>query len=79
MKDNKFAQALKKGRPAGPTQSPPHVLERGSKHVGGYFHPDVSRKLKQLALDENTTVQALIAEALTMLLHSREQTRKEDA
>lgn len=72
MNENQFAQALKKRDPnPTPTQSVAPTLERGSKHVGGYFHPDVARKLKQIALDEDTTVQALVAEALATLLHTR--------
>ncbi|MXZ55828.1 MAG: hypothetical protein F4Z14_06620 [Gammaproteobacteria bacterium] len=77
--ENSFAQAMEK------TQDPekktrksklksvvPLTLKRGSKHIGGYFEPDVLRTLKQIALDEDTTMQALIAEALAMLLQDRE-------
>jgi len=35
--------------------------------ISGHFDPAVSRQLKQLALDEETTVQALLAEALNAL------------
>ena len=47
------------------------LLERGSKHIGGYFSPDVSRQLRQIALDENTSVQALLGEAILLLFESR--------
>jgi hypothetical protein len=40
---------------------------RGKKIISGYFDPAVSRQLKQLALDRDTTVQALLAEALNEL------------
>lgn len=40
---------------------------RGKKAVTGHFDPAVSRQLKQLALDLDTTVQALLAEALNDL------------
>lgn len=38
-----------------------------TKLIGGHFDPIVSRQLRQLALDENSTVQALLAEALNDL------------
>lgn len=38
-----------------------------TKLIGGHFDPAVSRQLKQLALDENNTVQGLLAEALSDL------------
>lgn len=38
-----------------------------TKLIGGHFDPIVSRQLKQLALDESSTVQALLAEALNDL------------
>ena len=40
---------------------------RGKKAVTGHFDPAVSRQLKQIALDRDTTVQALLAEALNDL------------
>lgn len=78
MTENKFAQAIKKTQIPSATQSAPPRLERGSKHIGGYFHPEVARKLKQIALDEDTTVQALVGEALSLLLQSRKETINED-
>ncbi len=38
-----------------------------TKLIGGHFDPLVSRQLRQLALDENRTGQALLAEALNDL------------
>jgi hypothetical protein len=75
---NKFANALKKDKPAqeAATESKaPSIHERparkGAKHVGGYFPPEVSKQLRQIALDEDTSVQGLLAEALDMVFHSR--------
>lgn len=44
---------------------------RGTKHVGGYFDPAVSRQLRVIALEEDTTVQALLAEGIDMLFQAR--------
>lgn len=69
---NRFAQALgKKGseRPR-PPSSGGSSKKRG-KHIGGYFAPEVSRQLRQVALDENSSVQALLGEALDLLFESR--------
>ena len=38
-----------------------------TKLIGGHFDPIVSRQLKQIALDESSSVQALLAEALNDL------------
>ena len=80
---NKFAKALRKpdrnggagssvdspiAKPAGKHARPSRA---GVKHVGGYFEPEVSRQLRQIALDEDSSVQELLAEALDMLFHSR--------
>ncbi|MDJ0733224.1 MAG: hypothetical protein QNJ47_03910 [Nostocaceae cyanobacterium] len=40
---------------------------KGKKAIAGHFDPAVSKQLKQLALEEDTTVQALLAEALNDL------------
>jgi hypothetical protein len=39
----------------------------GKRIVSGHFDPVVARQLKQIALDYDTTVQALLAEALNDL------------
>lgn len=39
----------------------------GKKIVSGHFDPAVTRQLKQLALDQEATVQSLLAEALNDL------------
>ncbi|PSJ15818.1 hypothetical protein C7H79_16950 [Nitrosomonas supralitoralis] len=53
--------------------SSPHdrPSRKNTKHVGGYFSPEVSKQLRQIALDENSSVQVLLAEAIDMLFHSR--------
>jgi hypothetical protein len=40
---------------------------KGKKVIAGYFDPAVSKQLRQLALEHDTTVQALLAEALDLL------------
>ncbi len=84
---NKFAEALKpKGDVAQPLtadskpgtsvkEKPSPTTKRPSrlntKHIGGYFDPAVSKQLRSIGLDEDTSVQALVAEALDMLFQSR--------
>lgn len=36
----------------------------GTKLIGGHFPPDVSTQLRIIAAEEDTTIQALLAEAL---------------
>lgn len=82
---NKFAAALKpKSHPApeldpaasnGEEVPSPSVHARPSrkatKHVGGYFDPAVSRQLREIALVEDSSVQALLGEAIDMMFQSR--------
>ncbi len=72
---NQFADALKSA-----PRNPPDPVRAsrstgngrgGLKHVGGYFPPAVSKRLRQMATDEDTTVQELLAEALELLFQSR--------
>ena len=80
-KSSKFAAALKEtvraadeGRPRSETREVPATraaAREGAKHIGGYFAPEVSKQLRALAVSEDTTVQALLAEALNMLFQSR--------
>jgi len=39
----------------------------GKKMIAGHFDPAVSKQLKQLALEEDSTVQALLGEAINDL------------
>jgi hypothetical protein len=43
----------------------------GKKVIAAYFDPAVSKQLKQLAWEHDTTVQALLAEALDMVFIER--------
>jgi hypothetical protein len=78
---SKFAAALKEktGLPVnGVPKSETKAAEagrsgarEGTKHIGGYFAPEVSKQLRSLAIAEDTTVQDLLAEALNILFQSR--------
>lgn len=77
---NKFAAALNTRKPEVAEVEPqpkakPSRHARPSrastKHVGGYFDPAVSKQLRQIALEEDSSVQALVGEALDMLFQSR--------
>lgn len=82
---NKFAAALNSSKksveePAGPVLEPGDQGEKSehsrpsrksTKHVGGYFDPAVSKQLRQIALEEDSSVQALLGEAIDMLFQSR--------
>ncbi|PZX14318.1 hypothetical protein LX81_02901 [Palleronia aestuarii] len=83
---NKFAAALKPKPAPAPVKtedaSPPERNEapasvhtrpsrKATKHVGGYFDPTVSRQLREIALAEDSSVQALLGEAIDMLFQSR--------
>ena len=76
MTNNQFAAALKSRAPAPQTPTPtpsPSPAKAGvkRKHVGGYFSPDVAKQLRLLASEEETTVQELLTEALTLLFAKR--------
>ncbi|MDZ8242001.1 MAG: hypothetical protein RMZ69_33510 [Nostoc sp. ChiQUE01a] len=47
------------------TEVPPSRV--GKRAIAGHFDPAVSKQLKQLALEEDSTVQALLQEALNDL------------
>ena len=53
------------------TQAKGSKARDGLKPVMGYYSPAVRRGLHQLALDESTTIQALLGEALDLLMRSR--------
>ena len=73
--NNKFADALKPASPDPARASrAPSNGRGGLKHVGGYFDPAVSRRLRLLATQEDTTVQELLAEALELLFRTRQAT-----
>ncbi len=78
---NKFAAALKPEKTEKHPESPPvapidapepkRPSRQGVKHIGGYFDPVVSKQLRTIAIDEDSSVQALLGEALDMLFQSR--------
>ena len=39
----------------------------GKKAISGFFSPDAAKQIKQIALNEDSTVQALLTEALNDL------------
>ena len=76
---NKFAAALRPVAAAAPQPiaeaqpASPHARpsRKSTKHVGGYFDPAVSKQLREIALHEDSSVQALLGEAIDMLFQSR--------
>lgn len=51
-----------------PTVTPQKAPARAStKLVGGHFNPEVSRQLRLIAAEEDTTIQALLGEAIDLL------------
>jgi hypothetical protein len=58
-------EELQKTKASTTTPQPPS--RQGKKAITGHFDPVVSRQLKHLALERDTTVQALLAEALNAL------------
>jgi len=51
------------------TAAPGRALARvGKKAVGGYYSPRLSQALNILALEQNTTLQALLGEAIDDLM-----------
>jgi hypothetical protein len=48
---------------------------RGQKNIAGYFDPAASKQLHQIALDEDTTVQELLREAINDLFEKRGKAR----
>lgn len=78
---NKFADALKKDNQvtedtvehetvASKNSRP---VRKNKKHIGGYFAPEVSKQIRQIALEEDSTVQQLLEEGLDMIFHSRKK------
>ena len=74
MSPNDFASALK-SRAASPSPSARSASPSKSavkrKHIGGYFSPAVAKQLRLLATEKETTLQELLAEALTLLFAKR--------
>lgn len=68
--------AAKKNQPAKPPEAEPAKKptaknREGKKGVAGFFSPELSRALNILAIEEGTTVQALMGEAFDLLMRAR--------
>ena len=50
------------------TNAPKSAARQGKKAVSAYFSPDVSRGLNVLAAENGTTLQALLGEAIDLLM-----------
>lgn len=48
---------------------------RNTRLIGGHFRPEVARQLRMLAAEEDTTIQALLAEAIDLLLTKKAKNR----
>ncbi len=70
-KSERVVEMSSKTQSTAQTESPQRAKQppsrQGKKAITGHFAPAVSRQLKQIALDHDTTVQALLAEALNDL------------
>ncbi|NOY71635.1 MAG: hypothetical protein GXP14_04550 [Gammaproteobacteria bacterium] len=61
-----------KARKTGATTS---STREGKRLIAGHFDPVTSKQLKRIALDEDTSVQALLREALNDLFEKRGKKR----
>jgi hypothetical protein len=67
--------AAPKANPEAETdQKPPSIVyaRAGKRLIGGHFDKSVSRQLREIAAREDSTVQALLAEAMNMLFAARQ-------
>jgi hypothetical protein len=65
IRPRKAAPAVPQGRAGQPPS------RQGKKALTGYFDPEVLKQLKVMALADDTTVQALLTEALNDLFKKR--------
>ena len=82
---NQFEEAAKKRKQQGATIDvstaaeeqtiSPHARpsRKDTKHIGGYYPPEVSKQLRLIALEEDNSVQDLLAEAIDMIFQSRQK------
>lgn len=65
-----------------PTPAPAEKFYRPSrdnrKFVGGHFPPSVGKQLRLIAVEDDTTVQALLEEALNLLFVKKGRAKIED-
>jgi len=76
VKKNAFSNVAdrEQGAVAPTTPEPPPSYPKhrqGKKALIAYFPPNVSKALRQMALDEDTTMQALLGEAVDLLMRAR--------
>ena len=62
------AAKLAEATPARPARRPGR---EGKKGILGYFSPELSRALNIMAIEEGTSLQALMGEAFDLLLRNR--------
>ena len=67
--NTKFADAL--ATPAEPSRRPVAATRQGKRHVGAYVDPDVARRLRVIAAQEDTSTQALIMEGIERVFQAR--------
>jgi len=80
-----LSQALREvsGRSAAPSAKPEAGVRQevnapsraGKKAIAGFFDPAVSRQLKEIGLDKDKSVQALLTEALNDLFEKHGRSR----
>jgi hypothetical protein len=67
--------AAPKANPEAETDQKPSSIvyaRVGKRLIGGHFDKSVSRQLREMAAREDSTVQALLAEAMNMLFAARQ-------
>ncbi len=70
--DNAFLEKIQAApRRAADPKPAPQPGRRGKRLVSCWQEPDTARRLKVLAAEEDTTVQALMTEALNLLFQDR--------
>lgn len=62
------AVATPAAEPSAPSAKPARQDRSGKKMVGGHFSTELSRAVNILAAEQDTTVQALVGEALDLLM-----------
>lgn len=67
-----------KAQEPGPPVKPSYrraATREGTRHAGVYLNKTAMRQLRMMAVREDTTVQALLIEAVNMLFHERGENR----
>jgi hypothetical protein len=70
LQDN-LAKAAPAAESSTATRQPAAKSREGKKAIVGYFSENMSRQLRLMAIEENTTVQGLVGEALDLLMRAR--------